>query len=301
MKSINPWQLGGTLFVPATHKHLHSIAHGTKFPLLRSMVIDTEDGILESDMKASLELIRAMLPDLKPGRVLRFIRPRDSSTLKELLHFQDIGAIDGFVLPKFGLDNREEYLQLLKNTRFHFMPSIEGSELFDVQQLAILRDTLLPYRLQIPFIRFGAEDMLKQLGLRRECTLSLFDMCVPSYVLGMVISTFKPHGFDLSGGVYRCYKDHDGFKRDVLRDLQEGLIGKTIIHPDQIDLIEECYRVTPRELQEAQQLRSCRSAVFSLNESMAEVSTQLKWGESILKREEIYGMIDPMKSRNRPI
>lgn len=282
--------MGGTLFVPATHKHLPAIASGEKFPALRSIVIDTEDGILASDRKASLERIRDMLPGLKPGRLLRFIRPRDPATLKELLHFRDIGAIDGFVLPKFGLDNREEYLQLLKNTRFHFMPSIEGSELFDAHQLAILRDTLLPYSLQIPLIRFGAEDMLRQLGLRRDCTLSLFDMCVPSYVLGMLMSTFKPYGFEISGGVYRCYKDHEGFKHDVLRDLREGVISKTIIHPDQIDLMEECYRVTPRELEEAKQLTTSHSAVFSLNESMAEVSTQLKWGQSILKREEVYGL-----------
>lgn len=289
IKTIDPWELGGTLFVPATHNHLDAIAKGEKFPSLRSMVIDTEDGILESDLKRSLERIRVLVPTLTSKGPLRFIRPRDPDTLAALLRLEKIGVIDGFVLPKFGLDNREAYLQLLKNTPFHFMPSIEGNELFDVQQLAILRDTLLPYRLQIPLIRFGAEDMLRQLGLRRDCTLSLFDMSVPSYVIGMLLSTFKPYGFNISGGVYRCYKDHEGFRRDVLRDLREGLIGKTIIHPDQIDLIEECYRVEPEELDDARQLLSSHSAVFSLNGTMAEVSTQLKWGMSIFKREEIYG------------
>lgn len=298
MKPINPWTLGGTLFVPATHKHLTAIAEGEKFPNLRSMVIDTEDGIFESDMEASLERIKEILPVLKPAKLLRFIRPRNPQTLTKLLHLRDIGAVDGFVLPKFGIDNRQEYVQLLKNTPFHFMPSIEGSELFDMQQLAILRDTLLPYRLQIPLIRFGAEDMLRQLGLRRDCALSLFDMCVPSHVIGMLLCTFKPYGFDISAGVFRCYKDHEGFKRDVLRDLREGLIGKTIIHPDQISILDECYRVALREFEEAKQLSASGSAVFSLNGTMAEVSTQLKWGQSILKREELYGLIDPTNSGN---
>lgn len=299
MKMISAWELGGTLFVPAIHKHLPTIASSEKFPHLRSMVIDTEDGILESELESALERIDSLLALLKPEQLLRFIRPRNPETLKRLLALEHIHGIDGFVLPKFGLKNCEEYLHLLQNTTFAFMPSIEGDELFDPDRLKTLRDRLIPYRARIPLIRFGAEDMLRQLGLRRDCTLSLFDMNTPSYVIGMLLATFKPHGFKISGGVYRCYKDHEGFKRDLLRDLREGLISKTIIHPDQIDLFEECYRVTRRELDEAKQLLSSRSAVFSLNDTMAEISTQLTWGESILKREELFGSAESPSKRNR--
>ncbi|MGD9971201.1 MAG: HpcH/HpaI aldolase/citrate lyase family protein [Sulfuricurvum sp.] len=284
----SPWELGGTLFVPATHKHLTEISQGEKFPSLRSMVIDTEDGIAESELESSMERISALLPTLTPTSLLRFLRPRNPQVLHRFLEMDDIDRVEGFVLPKFGLENAHAYLSLLQDTPFCFMPSIEGSELFDPEQLKTLRGILIPYRTQIPLIRFGAEDMLRQLGLRRDCNRSLFDMAAPAYALGSLLSIFKPYGFELSGGVFRCYKDHEGFKQDVYRDLSEGLVGKTIIHPDQIDIIEQCYRVTPEEFNEAQQLVNAKSAVFSSNGTMVEVITQYKWAKNILIRSSIY-------------
>lgn len=292
MRSVSPWQLGGTLFVPAVHKHLEPIAAGGKFPRLRSLVIDTEDGLSIPELDAALHRIETLLPSLEPSPLLRFIRPRNADVLETLLTMRGIEAIDGFVLPKFGLENGPAYLNLLKETPFVFMPSIEGSELFDPLQLIWLRDRLLPYRNRIPLIRFGAEDMLRQLGLRRDCARSLFDMAAPAYAIGSLLSTFKPYGFEISGAVFRCYHDQEGFRTDILRDLSEGLVSKTIIHPDQIDLVEMCYGVISRELEEANALLNTRSAVFSLNGAMAETPTQSQWASSIVIRAKLFGVIE---------
>ena len=254
------------------------------------MVIDTEDGILASELEGALERISTLLNILSPVTLLRFIRPRDPQTLERLLAMEGIGAIDGFVLPKFGVKNAQHYLSLVRDTPFVFMPSIEGDELFDPIRLSEIREMLLPYRPRIPLIRFGAEDMLSQLGLRRDCSRSLFEMSAPSYAIGALLSLFKPYGFDISGGVFRCYQDHEGFRHDLLRDLSEGLVSKTIIHPDQIDLIELCYRVTSEELDEAQRLLAAGSAVFSLNGTMGEAVTQHKWAENILIRSSHYNV-----------
>lgn len=288
MKPIDPWALAGTLFVPATHKHLEAIARGEKFPRLRSLVIDTEDGIDETKLESALQRIARFLPTLAPSPLLRFLRPRNPDVLGTLLGMRGIDAFDGFVLPKFGLENGPIYLNMLETAPFAFMPSIEGNELFDPTQLAQLRNLLLPYRSRIPLIRFGAEDMLRQLGLRRDCGRSLFDMAAPAYAIGSLLAVFKPYGFSISGAVFRCYKDFEGFRADVLRDLAEGLASKTIIHPDQIDLIEECYRVGFDELNEANLLLDSKSAVFALGGTMGETATQQGWAGSILKRHQIF-------------
>lgn len=287
---ITPWNLGGTLFVPATHKHLGSIAKGDKFPSLRSMVIDTEDGIDDTDLPKALQSIDMLLSDLTDTPLYRFIRPKDPETLQKLLHMKGIEKIDGFVLPKFGIANMPTYLSMLETTPFVFMPSIEGSELFDADLLKTIRNFLLPYRSRIPLIRFGAEDMLRQLGLRRECSVSLFDMCAPSQIIGNLIGIFKPHGFELSGGVYRCYKDQEGFMADVMRDVQEGLMNKTIIHPNQILLVDRCYQVSLNEYAEAKKIAVSEKGVFALNGTMAETKTQQKWAFHILERAQIYGL-----------
>jgi len=286
---IDAVALGGTLFVPAVHRHLEAVAKGEKFPTLRSVVFDTEDGITEGELEAGVEAIARLLETIGEAGPLRFIRPRDPETLARLLTLPGIEKIDGFVLPKFGLDNAAAYLDLLDEQLF--MPSVEGAELFDVAKLIRLRDILLPYSKRIIVVRFGAEDMMRQLGLRRECGTMLYDLCAPAQVIANLLASFKPCGFDISAPVYRCYNDAEGFEAEVRRDLAEGLIGKTIIHPDQIAPIERLYRVNEAEFNEAQAVLYSEKAVFSQSGVMAEVPTQRAWAQQLYARGRRYGVV----------
>ncbi len=292
MKKIDALELGGTLFVPATHRHLEAIAHGEKFTALRSVVFDTEDGLKAEALDEGLARIKMLLAQLKPAGLLRFIRPRSVKVLRQLLAFEHIDRIDGFILPKFGLESAEPYLRTIDTASSTplFMPSIEGTELFDTMALKELRTLLLPYKERIPLIRFGAEDMLRQLGLRRDCETSLYEMAAPSQVIASMIGTFKPYGFDISAPVFPCYKDSEGFERELLRDLSEGLVSKTIIHPDQITALERLYRVSKKEFGDAEQIINTTEAVFAQEGKMAERSTNQPWAERIIIRARLYGL-----------
>jgi len=283
-------ELGATLFVPATHKDLEAVVNTSKYPSLKSVVIDTEDGINQSSLQDALEIIRELLKSLKKSSSLLFIRPKNVDVLKELLEYEDIEKIDGFILPKFSLENADSYLDLLKNRAFAIMPSVEGEELFSHIKLYELCETLLPYKDKIVLIRFGLEDMLRQLKMRRKCSETIFDFSTTSAVLGDFIATFKGAGFAVSGGVYPCFKDSSNFKKDVQRDLREGLFSKTIVHPKQIDIVHEQYKVTKKEFDEALEIYFNEEAVFSQNSKMSEVVTMVPWAKEIIKRAQVYGI-----------
>lgn len=289
-KKIDYTELGATLFVPATHKDLYTIACGTKYLNLKSVLIDTEDGILEKEIPHAIGSIKNLLDTFEKGRTLVFIRPRNSEVLKELLACGNINKIDGFVLPKFSLSNAQEYLHILKPFPHAIMPSIEGEELFNHSKLFELRELLLEYKEKIILVRFGLEDMLRQLGMRRECKQSIFDISVTSTVIGNFLAVFKSAGFAVSGGVYPCFKDSEGFTKDVQRDLKEGLFCKTIIHPNQIDIVNEEYKVSQKEFDEACELCENPHAVFNQNGKMAEVATMLPHAKEIIIRAKVYGI-----------
>lgn len=289
VKSIDPLALGGTLFVPASHKNLFAVAMGTKFPALKSMVIDFEDGLATEAIEEGFEQLTTVLESLKPAPLLRFIRPRNPDMLKRLLTLPNIYKIDGLILPKFSLTNAPHYLELCQHIPLQIMPSIEGNELFNVTQLQELKHLLSPLKEKIILIRFGAEDMLRQLNMRRECTTSLFDISATSLVMANLITTFKPDGFEIAAPVFRCFNDDDAFTLDVARDLKEGFISKTIIHPKQIELLNKAYKVSQQEFQDAQKLLESTQSVFNLNETMAEPITMQPWASRILKRATIYG------------
>ena len=291
MKKINYIELGATLFVPATHQELESIVCHNKYPELKSVLIDTEDGINDSSLEMALESISELLKIYKKKKLLVFIRPRNINVLERILQLENIKNIDGFILPKFSLENAQNYLELLDESNFLLMPSIEGKELFNQNSLYELRDILLKYRENILLLRFGLEDILRQLKMKRSCEESAFYFSAISYVLGSFIATFKSAGFAISGGVYPCFKDRDGFIKDIKRDLKEGLFSKTIIHPNQIEAINELYKVSKEELEEALQICKSDNAVFNQNDKMAEVVTMKPYAQEMILRAEVYGVV----------
>lgn len=291
MNKINYIELGATLFVPALHKDLNSIVIDKKYPELKSILIDTEDGISDDDLEPAFEAIKNLLSLYEKESLLVFIRPRNIQTLSKILNFENIENIDGFILPKFSLENAQSYFDLLKGKDFSLMPSIEGEELFNQNSLYELRNIIVQNREKVILLRFGLEDMLRQLTMKRSCDETLFDLSTCSYILGAFIATFKSAGFAISGGVYPCFKNEEGFVKDVQRDLKEGLFSKTIIHPNQIKITNELYRVTKEEFEEA--LEICRNDVgmFNQNEKMAEVLTMKPYSQEIVLRADTYGVI----------
>lgn len=289
-ESIRPAQLGGTLFVPATHPQLRSVVDGSKYPRLRSVVIDFEDGIDDAARPEALERLRALMPSLDTPKPFSFIRPDTPGTLAKIVSMNGVNNIDGFVLPKFGLDNADDWLNPLFGKPFAFMPTIEKRDLFSQEKLAELAEMLVPFREQIPTVRFGLEDMLRQLGMIRDCDTPLYTLIAPAQVIATMITAFKPMGFNVSGGVYKCYQDMDGFKAELQEDLRQGLFGKTIIHPSQIAAVEEAYKVSAAERNMAETIVNATTNVSAFDGLMIEKPTQLPWARTILERAKLYGV-----------
>jgi len=292
MKPIEPYALGGTLFVPASHQNAVPISRGEKFSQLRSVVFDFEDGLDDASYPKALENIKQLLQQPPRKGLLRFIRPKNTAMLDEFLQLSIIGEIDGFVLPKFSLASAPDYIALMEKEHFAFMPSIEGSELFDAAKLAELRELLLPYQERVVLIRFGAEDMFKQLCLNREPDVSLYDYSSAGVVVGNLINTFKPSGFDIAAPVFPFFQNGDAYAKEIRRDLREGLVSKTIIHPSQIEPIEKLYRVHAQMLQTARETLDRKSAVFASEGAMVETRTMRNRAYELTVRARLYGILD---------
>jgi len=290
MQSLSYVELGGTLFIPASHKNLPLIVSGEKYKELKSVVIDFEDGLEEELFQEAMDNFENILADINTHSPLLFLRARDSGHLQTLLTLKSITVITGFVLAKFSLSNAEEYLDAVKKTEYLIMPSIEGEELFHPLKLHQLKEKILTHKQKVVLVRFGLEDMLRQLGMRRKCNESLFERSATSMVVGNFIATFKSAGFAVSGGVYPCFKDTLGFQKDVKRDLAEGLFSKTVIHPSQVKEINELYKVTKEEYKEALEIVESQKLLFSQNGKMAEVPTMKPYSEEILLRAKVYGI-----------
>ncbi len=290
-REIDVVELGGTLYTPATNKDLLKIALGEKFPFLRSVVFCLEDAIIEEQTASAMENIQKFLLDYSPNDIKLFIRPRDIGNLKELLSLKNIEKIDGFSLAKISFKNMQGYFEVLNcvDEKYHIMPVLESKDIFQNTALRYIRDYLLNHeKHNILTLRIGGEDMFSYLGLKRNCGDSIHDFHISSKVFGEILSVFKPSGFNIAAPVYPCLENDDIFKQEVKRDIKEGFFGKTVIHPKQARMINELYKVSEDEYQEAKSVLSSKEAILRSQNRMYEPVVHGKWADNIIKRYKTY-------------
>ncbi len=284
-------ELGATLYVPATRTNLVEIANGHKYPHLRSMVFCTEDSIHDNQLATALRQIESLLAELEDTSALRFIRVRNPQVLEQLLKLPNIEKITGFVFPKLDLQNVDDYFGLVTGSNFRNMPTLETRDVFEQTKMCLLRDNLIAenHYNSVLALRIGGNDLLQHLGLRRGQQKTIYKSPL-GIVIHQLINIFKPYGFALTAPVFEHLQQNKLLKQETMQDIRCGLSGKTAIHPDQIKIIEACWRVLPADLTSAKAILDAQaSAVFKLNGSMCEVATHKQWAQQIMQRYKLYG------------
>jgi citrate lyase beta subunit len=287
-------KLGASLYVPATRPDILAIANNEKLTQLKSVIFCLEDSVLESDLPEALANIALMLRNLvaKPNK-LRFIRVRDVAVLEQCLQMPDIDKIDGFVLPKVTLASFKEYVAALPaDSAFTLMPTLETREALDMVEMTALREFILEQGLlpRVLSIRIGGNDLLNLFCLRRSTTRTMYDSPL-RLIISQLVACFRPYGFNLTSPVCELLFERDILNAEVILDLEHGLFGKTAVHPDQIALIEQHYRVDANQLASAREILShTAAAVFQRDGAMCEPATHRNWAEALLARAEIYGV-----------
>lgn len=284
--------MGASLYVPCNHKNLLEIANGEILTNTRSLIFCTEDSVAESmlsyaifNLTLTLENMRAEIP------AERFVRVRNPEILQRILALKGVEKLTGFVIPKASAENFLDYFALVKDTHHVLMPTLETSHVFDDAAMHDFRALLAQpeIRPSILALRIGGNDLLALLGLRRPRNMTIYQTPL-GQVIARLVTCFKPHGFELTAPVFEYLDLPELLAQEISYDLAHGLIGKTAIHPGQIDDIEWHYRVQEKDIESAKAILDENSqAVFKMHEAMCEVATHRAWAKRTLARAELFG------------
>lgn len=292
MDRIEAIALGATLYLPGTREQLPEIAHGRRYPKLRSAVICLEDSIRPDEAPSAIRNVEQVLDSLPTDgvRPMLFIRPRDPAMLRALLKLDGIGRVDGFVIPKATAESLPDYLACAIHDHHRLMPTLETREILDPIEIRRLRDQLLVIQERVLAVRIGGNDLLQTLGARRSAVRTIYEGPLAATVASLV-ATFAPYGFSLSAPVFEHFASLDLLRDEVERDVEHGLLTKTVIHPGQVAIVEAAYAVGRDELAEARAILAPDSpAVFAISGSMCEPATHQRWARTIVRRAEIFGL-----------
>ncbi len=300
MKRLSPWNLGATLYMPATRMDIADAILTIKVEGLRSLVICLEDAVSEEDVPAALNNLQALLETLSKAKAadgsshwpLVFVRPRDVEMGARLTRTMNLSAIDGLVLPKFTQASLPAWWEFIQHTHLCMMPTLETEDVFDVEQMRRLAIALLdhPCHQRIIALRIGGNDLMNVISLRRPRQLTLYDGPM-GYVIKMLVSVFATRGFALTAPVCEHIDDHDIMDKELALDIAHGLVGKTAIHPNQIAKIEAALRVSDNDYADALRILNSSQAVFKSLGAMCEPATHRRWASAVLERAQVYGII----------
>lgn len=302
-KPVSPYQLGATLYMPATRTDIDQVILNQKVPGLTSLVICLEDAVSHNEVDAAVDNLTRTLSRLNTHsevssdapsahRPLVFIRPRHQAMAQWLIQHLDLSEIDGFVLPKFTRKDLVPWAALLESTHLYWMPTLETADVFDLlnmQQLATALDAH-PLRERILALRIGGNDLMNLLSLRRHRTLTLYDTPM-GFVIQMLTCLFASRGFALTAPVCEIIDDEPLLSRELEKDIAHGLVGKTAIHPSQVSTINRALAVHQNDYKDASDILEATHAVFKSNGAMCEPATQHHWANHILVRAMHYGML----------
>ncbi len=310
---LSPWNLGASLYMPATRTDIADVIINNKISGLRSLIICLEDAVSEADIPQALRNLHDILTALTAEKQrtgnqswpLVFIRPRHPEMGLWLRDNCDLSAIDGLVLPKFTQATLPVWWQVVKNSPLCMMPTLETEEVYDVVQMRELAQVLQshPCHERIIALRIGGNDLMNVISLRRSRHLTLYDGPM-GYVIKMLVAVFASRDFAMTAPVCEHIDDHDVMTRELALDSAHGLVGKTAIHPNQVAVIEQALRVSADEHADALRILNSTQAVFKSQGAMCEPATHRRWASAILARARVYGISQrktdgmPFKTQN---
>ena len=147
-------------------------------------------------------------------------------------------------------------------------------------------------------IRVGGNDLSHAFGLRRPANRTIYDLRPVADILIDIVAAFGTQ-YVVSGPVWEYYSGEgweEGLRREMELDLLNGFTGKTVIHPNQIPVVNEMLRVSQRDYADARAILNWDTGSGSLVSAsedggrMNEYNTHSRWARRILLRAERYGV-----------
>ena len=311
------YSVGPLLYCPANNETVADSIINQRFGNKFSLALCLEDTIQDNCIQdAEQKLINSInkiyierenkdfyLPKI-------FIRIRNTVQLLRLnkAFTATPGIITGFILPKFSLENADEYIQTIIKVNetsqepVYTMPIYENSSIIDLRTrhdiLYTLKDKLTSIEKLVLNIRVGGNDLCHMFGFRRHSNESIHKIKPISNIFSDIITVY---GMDyvISGPVWEYYNGNNwktGLENELIDDRLCGFIGKTVIHPNQIDVINEAYKVSSQDLEDAKAILNWDESSASLVsgstnlERMNEYKTHSNWALQTILQAEAYGI-----------
>lgn len=311
------YSVGALLYCPANNQSVANSIINNRFGCQYSMALCLEDTINDNCVREAEQTLLNSLKKIYSAREHKdfflpkiFIRIRDARHLARIdsLLSEVSELIEGYILPKFSMDNAGPYINTIKDINdkkskpVFAMPIFESPSIIPLNTrydiLYKLKDELSSIEEHVLNIRVGGNDLCNVFGFRRNSEQSIHDIKPISQIFSDIITVYGTD-YVISGPVWEYFNGDNwksGLEKELAEDMLCGFCGKTVIHPNQIPVVNEAYRVSKKDFLSASAIfnwdKNSSSLVSSdtAKERMNEYKTHFNWALKILNLAEVYGI-----------
>ena len=312
------YKVGALLYSPALNIKVADSIIAERFSCPYSLALCLEDTIADDSVEfAEMQLISSLRKLLDASRdkafymPMIFIRVRSYEQLlnlwKELIVFSSL--ITGFIFPKYSVGNADLYNEAMKKINaeadkpIYMMPILESRDIVEFSTrhtvLAELKTKIDSVKDLVLNIRVGGNDFSNEFAARRHYDETIYDILPISQLLGDILTVFSRE-YVVSGPVWEYFSSDNeewknGLRNELKLDKINGFIGKTVIHPKQISVVNEALKVSHKDYEDAKEILNWDETGLQVGKSFAgermnEVKTHINWAYKTITLAEIYGV-----------
>ncbi len=257
-----PGAMRSLLFVPGHRARMveRALGLGEFSPsALDVAILDLEDGVPPASKDEARRQVAGVLGRVAAGgggpmrcvRIRRALSDEGAADLDAIV----LPGLEAIMAPKVDradeiewladqLEARERAAKMSHGT-VRIIPSIEtAAALLEAPRIARAADRVVG-------LAFGSEDFALDLGLPTKREGEAADLLYARSALVVAAVSAGKLAFD---GIWPDIEDTPGLRADTLRARRLGFSGKTLIHPDQIAVVNEIFSPTAAEIELARRV-----------------------------------------------
>ena len=241
------------------------------------VIIDWEDAVAASQKEAAREVTRATLANISP-RPRVVLRVNNAKTEE---YKKDIAALDGLpisaiMLAKVSEPGELQHLASLGRTVIPLIENALGVEnAFQIAKAHPLVERLV----------LGTMDLMADLWAQWEPDGVSFQ-----YSRSRMLNASRAAGLAGSiDGVYPLLGDLDGLHQEAMTARKMGFVGKLLIHPRQIEVVQKVFTPSPEEIEEAKQTIATFGEAVAAGRSAIRIGDRMVdppmiiWAQNVLR------------------
>jgi len=313
------YRVGALLYSPALNKKVAASVICEKFNRPYSLALCLEDTIADDSLEFAEKQLYITLKKLFEASYkndfympMIFIRVRSIRQLlrvwKKMVYRSEL--ITGFIFPKYSVENADSYNEVIKQINsevkknIYMMPILESKEIVEYKTrntvLSEIKKKIDSVRELVLNVRVGGNDFSNEFAARRHYDETIYDILPISQLLGDILTVFSRE-YVVSGPVWEFFSSDNeewkyGLQKELKLDKLNGFIGKTVIHPKQISVVNDAFKVSRKDYEDAKEIINWGENGLQVGKSFAgermnEVKTHLNWAVKTVTLAKIYGVI----------